>query len=59
MKYRVFRQDKPINTGEVIHKGQPDTWFKPNLVEVGIANSFEDARKLTPYPIVEAIGGAK
>lgn len=54
----VYRQAAPIETTEVYYKVQSsgefkqESWYRPNLVEVGKARNWEEAKRLTPYPVV-------
>lgn len=52
---RVFRQDKPKNTGIPLPKPHVGTWHEPNLVEVGTCGTWDEAKAMTPAPIVEVV----
>lgn len=59
---RVFKQLRPIPTGQKFTTidrvtGQPtqEDWHRAVFVEVGRANTWEEAKKLWPWPIVDGV----
>lgn len=55
---KVYRQDKPTPTGERFAKsdGGSDVWHRASLVEVGIVETWQQAKALCRAPIVEVVG---
>lgn len=58
--YKVYRQDTPIPTGKMLkivnHRGEEryEHAHNANLVFVGYASSFEQAKRLCVHPLMEA-----
>lgn len=56
--YTVYRQAEPIETSEPMGRtsesGRTLYWHRSNLVPVGLAASFEEARALCARPIMDA-----
>lgn len=49
----VYRQDPPIQTVVRNSRGEPVEVWGANLVKVGEVQTWEQAKALTPAPVVE------
>jgi hypothetical protein len=59
---RVFCQLTPEPTGQSTSKRDRRTgetteikWHRARLIEVGYAQTWEEAKRLTPWPVVEEV----
>lgn len=56
---RVYAQLTPQPTGQSFRNKDgtenESRWCRARLLEVGFASTFEEAKRLTPYPITEEV----